>query len=170
MKKKIIIISTAIFIAATSTTATLFALNKPQEVPKATTSQAPQEPLKQEVVNEPAPAPEAPQQAPAPASEQAIPTNEDLIAKYGWSTGNDRWSIDLIISLYPQWFTDKERVTAFDYLNKAATSNVTVGTEPKTINSISMVRWYLQSNYQPKTWKDLGELTGIDNSYYSWVQ
>lgn len=125
-----------------------------------------------EAAPEPVEAPQAPktvtvtQTTETPVVEPVTPSNEDLIAEYGWTSGSDRVSIDYIMQMFPRYFTETERVKAFSYLNSAALSNAQVGDTERRVNSISVVKWYFQEHYLDVSWVNVGLLTGVDTSYY----
>ncbi len=50
----------------------------------------------------------------------SVPSNDDLIAQYGWGASPYIESIEHMISVFPQKFTDDTRVTSFQYLKQAS--------------------------------------------------
>jgi hypothetical protein len=90
------------------------------------------------------------------------PTNEDLMARYGF----DSASMDYIMWMFPQHFTEPNREKAFAYLNSIVRTGKVVGTEPKTINSIAFVKWYFMQHYMQESWVNVGKLAEVDTSQY----
>lgn len=141
------------------------------EVPKPVVTIAPspvEKPVVVEKVVVATPAPKPTQEALEPVVEatEATPSNEDLISQYGWATGSERESIDYIIWMFPKYFTESERETAFAYLNDAAESNAQVGDTERRVNSVNVVRWYFMQHFQDESWVNIGTISGIDTSYY----
>ena len=92
----------------------------------------------------------------------AVPTNDELIAQYGWTYGPLKDSIKYIITYYPQYFTDSNREASFSYINAIGNSGHDFN-NGVTIQNITFPFAYWRSNgYTETSWYRLGELCGID--------
>jgi hypothetical protein len=170
MKRGILLTFASVIAGSLIATGIISALNTPEthEAPKEVPKTAVVQPAEQPEAVEPVVEPTAPSTPPQSASnEVTTPSNEDLIAQYGWTTGSNRESIDYIMQMYPRYFTDSERVKAFTYLAAVVASNAVVPTEPvQTVDSIDFVKWYFQNTSAHYAWTNVGTLVGVDSSSY----
>jgi len=88
-----------------------------------------------------------------------VPTNEELIERYGWNVGPYRDSINVLMKYYPQFFTDEMREKSFKYIEDVSPSR-----EEGYISYFYIIA--RQGNYNVKAWINLGKKAGVDTSLY----
>lgn len=110
---------------------------------------------------------ETPQETPQETSqvvveqpqEPIVPTNEDLIVQYGWTVDPFKTSINSIIAMVPQFFTDEKREASFEYLNVVCSK---LGANISYCFNIMLTSRVDKAT----TWVTLGKRAGVDTSLY----
>jgi len=88
-----------------------------------------------------------------------VPTNEELKVKYGWTMSPYLDSINMLITFYPQFFTDEMREYSFKYIQDSSPS----------VEEGYIAYFYMgcrRASYDVRAWIDLGKKAGVDTSRY----
>jgi hypothetical protein len=108
----------------------------------------------------PVPEPDNPQPTNTPQAPIKPPetpeqvNNETFISQYGWTQSPNRESIDYIITLFPDRFTDVYRQQSFEYLKRVADASGGIAYPYVYLRGV-------QGRNTPDMWERLGQRVGV---------